>query len=80
MKNADRRVLIMEIQELLLKDPVDLSMVEEKAKSVQALSTDMVMNEIRTLEKVLSVLTPEQKKTAEEFMKDSTFISRVWAY
>jgi Spy/CpxP family protein refolding chaperone len=79
-KRADRRVLIMEIQELLLKSPVDLAKVEEKVKAVEGLSSDIVMEEIRTLEKVLSILTPEQRKAAEEYMKESTFTWRITAY
>jgi hypothetical protein len=79
-KRADRRVLIMEIQELLLKDPVDLAKVEEKVKAVEGLSTDIVMEEVRTLEKVLSILTPEQRKAVEEYMKESTFTWRIRAY
>ncbi|MEJ2723587.1 MAG: hypothetical protein P8175_02880 [Deltaproteobacteria bacterium] len=79
-KRADRRVLIMEIQELLVKGPVDLAKVEEKVKAAETISTDTVMEEIRTLEKVLSVLTPEQRKAVEEYMKESTFTWRIRAY
>jgi hypothetical protein len=79
-KRADRRVLIMEIQELLSEEPVDLAKVEEKVRAMQALSTDMVMEEIRTLEKVLSILTPEQRKAVEEFMRESAFTRRISAY
>ena len=79
-KRADRRVLIMEIQELLLKSPVDLGKVEEKVKAAETISTDVVMEEIRTLEKVLSILTPEQRKAVEEYMKESTFTWRIRGY
>jgi hypothetical protein len=79
-KRADRTVLIMEIEELLSKEPVDLVKVEEKVKSVQAISTGMVMEEIRTLDKVLSILTPEQRKTVQEFMRESTFTRLISAY
>jgi Spy/CpxP family protein refolding chaperone len=79
-KRADRTVLIMEIEELLSKGPLDLSKVEEKVKSAQAISAGMVMEEIRTLEKVLSILTPDQRKAVEEFMKESTFTGVIRAY
>lgn len=79
-KRANRTILIMEIHELLLKDPVDLKKVEEKVKAVQALSTEMAMEEIRTLEKVLSILNHEQRKAVEDFMRESTFTRRIRAY
>jgi Spy/CpxP family protein refolding chaperone len=79
-KRADRTVLIMEIEEMLSKEPVDLAKVEEKVKSVEAISAGMVMEEIRTLEKVLSILTPDQRKTVEEFIKESTFTRGIGDY
>ena len=79
-KDADRRVLIIEIEELLAKGPADLAKVEEKVKAVQALSADIAMEEIRTLEKVLSILTPQQRKAAEEFMRETTFTRTIRAY
>jgi hypothetical protein len=79
-KRAARTVLIMEIEEMLSKEPVDLAKVEEKVKSVEAISAGMVMEEIRTLEKVLSILTPDQRKTVEEFIKESTFTRGIGDY
>ena len=78
-KRADRTVLIIEIEELLSKDPADLAKVEEKVKSVQAISTGMVIQEIHTLEKILSILTPDQRETVQEFMKESTFTRMIRA-
>jgi hypothetical protein len=79
-KRADRIILIMEIEELLSKEPVDLAKVEEKVDSVQGLSKDMVMEQIRSLEEVLSILTPEQRKAVEEFMRESTFTRKIMGY
>ena len=77
---AKRRVLILEIEEMLVKGNTDLTKVEEKLKTVNTLLSDTAMKEIRTLEKVLSILTPEQQKTAKEFMRESTFTRRIMAY
>lgn len=74
---AKCRVLNMEIEDMLVKGSPDLTKVEEKVKSVKSLSADMAMKEIRTLENVLSILTPQQQKTAKEFMRDSTFTRRI---
>ena len=79
-KRANRKILIMEIEELLVKKPVDLTKVEEKVKAVQAISTDMTMEEISTLERVLSILTPQQRQAAQDFMRESTFTRRMRAY
>ena len=54
--------------------------VDEKVKMVEGLSTEMAMKRIDTLEKVLSILTPEQRKTVEAFMKESTFTETIRAY
>jgi Spy/CpxP family protein refolding chaperone len=72
-KNADRKILLMEIQELLVKDKVDLGGVEEKLKAMEALNTDMNMEGVRTLEEALTVLTPEQRKKVKALFKGSTF-------
>jgi Spy/CpxP family protein refolding chaperone len=79
-KRADRIVLFMDVEDLLLKEPLDVKKVEEKVKAIQALSAEMFMDQIRTLEKVLSILTPEQRKTVEDFMRESTFSPGVGAY
>ncbi len=77
---AKCRVLIMEIEDMLVKGSPDLTKVEEKVKSVKSISADIAMKEIRTLEKVLSILTPQQQKTVKEFMRDSTFTRRISGY
>ncbi len=68
-------ILIVEIQELLLKEKVDLSEVEKKAKAMEAAFGDMLMERVRTFESALAVLTPEQRKKAVAFFKESTFPS-----
>jgi len=70
-KNADGRVLLIEIQELLVKEKVNLGGVEGKVKSLEGLNTDMNMEGVRTLEDALGVLTPEQQKQAKALFKKS---------
>jgi Spy/CpxP family protein refolding chaperone len=72
-KNADRKVLLVEIQELLLKEKVDLNEVEKKVKAMEATFGDMIMERARAFETALAVLTPEQRKKAVAFFKESTF-------
>jgi hypothetical protein len=79
-KRANQIVLFMEVDDLLLKEPMDLKKLDEKVKAIQALSAEMFMDEIRTLEKVLSLLTPEQRKTVEDYMRESTLLRGTSAY
>ena len=71
-KNADGRVLLIEIQELLVKEKVNLGEVKGKVQTLEGLNTDMNMEGVRTLEEALSVLTPEQQKKAKALFKTST--------
>jgi len=71
-KNADARVLLIEIQELLVKEKVNLEEVKGKVQSLEGLNTDMNMEGVRTLEEALGVLTPEQQKKAKALFKAST--------
>lgn len=70
-KNADLRILLIEIQELLVKEKVNLGEVEAKVKAMEGLKTDMNMEGVRTLEKALSVLTAKQQKDAKALFKKS---------
>lgn len=72
-KDADRKVLFIEIQELLVKEKVDLGDVERKLKAMESTETDMEMEGIRTLEEALNVLTPEQRKKLKALFKESTY-------
>ena len=71
-KNADGRVLLIDIQELLVKEKVNLGEVKGKVQSLEGLNTDMNMEGVRTLEEALGVLTPEQQKKAKVLFKTST--------
>jgi len=70
-KNADRRVLLIEIQELLVKDKVNLKEVEAKVKAMERLNAELDMQGVRTLEEALSCLTSEQQIKAKALFKKS---------
>jgi len=72
-ENANRKVLIIEIEELLVKDKVDLDEVERKVKLLEALTKEMTMEEIRTLNRALAILTPEQQVNMKALFRASTF-------
>jgi Spy/CpxP family protein refolding chaperone len=68
---ADLRILRIEIRELLAMNEIDLASVDAKVKSLDALAANRIMEAVRNFEKVLAVLTPEQRKEAVTFFKDS---------
>lgn len=72
-KNADRKILLIEIQELLVKDTIDLGQAETKVRAIGAVNVDMNIEGIRTLEKALSVMTAEQRKKAKALFRESTY-------
>lgn len=72
-KNADRKILLMEIEELLVKEKLDSRGVKTKVKTLEELDTDIAMEGIETLEKALAVLTPEQQKKIKAVFKQSCF-------
>ena len=73
-KKADLKVLLIEIQEVLVKEKIELKAVEKKLKAMEALNTEMAMEGVRTLKKALAVLTPEQQKKIRSFFKNSTLM------
>ena len=79
-KNAKRRIMLMEIQDLLIKGPVNMKEMESKVRSVEALYGDMVIDEINTLEKCLSILNPDQQKHARDYMYESTYEGWIMRY
>ena len=70
----------MEIQDLLIKGPVNMKEMESKVRSVEALYGDMVIDEINTLEKCLSILNPDQQKHARDYMYESTYEGWIMRY
>jgi Spy/CpxP family protein refolding chaperone len=72
-KNAERKILVLEIQSLLLAEKIDLGGVEGKVKAMEALFADMIAERARALESALAVLTPEQRFRVRAFFRESTF-------
>jgi Spy/CpxP family protein refolding chaperone len=68
---ADLRILRMEIRRLLVEEKIDLPGVEEKVKAMDHLAAGRIMETVRTFEKILAVLTPEQQKKANAFFRKS---------
>lgn len=73
-KKADVKIALFEIQELLVKENINLKAVENKIKAMEGLNTDMAIEGVETLEKALAVLTPEQQKQIRSLFKKSIFM------
>jgi Spy/CpxP family protein refolding chaperone len=76
-KNAQTRILLIDIQELLLKDPADLKKTEEKVRELATLYGDMMMEQVRMFNKVLDVLTAQQRKEALDCFRESTYTKEI---
>ena len=72
-EDANRRILVLEIEDLLVKDKVDLEEVKTKVALLEALTKEMTMEEIRTLGQALAVLTPDQQTKIKALFKEATF-------
>jgi Spy/CpxP family protein refolding chaperone len=69
-KNAERKILRMEVRDLLLKEKIDLVEVEKKLRALEALETGLRMDGVRALDQALNTLTPEQRKKALALFKE----------
>jgi len=72
-KTADQRILLIDIEQLLIKEPYDLKKVEEKVKALEDLNVEITMAEVQTLGKALAVLTPEQQQKMLAIFRESRF-------
>lgn len=72
-KQAERKVMIIEIEEALSGDRIDLHAVEQKVKSLETLNTEMTMEGIRTLQQAFEVLTPEQRPMMRSLLRGSLY-------
>ncbi len=70
---AERRVIGIELRELLAKNELDLSEIEKRIKSMANLKAEMDLSGIRTFEKVKNVLSGEQRKKIHTLFKSSLF-------
>ncbi len=71
--NADRQVLLLDIQEALLKPQVDPGQVEKNIRTLHSLEADLDVDGVRTLQKLLAVLTPEQQSKIKALFREMAF-------
>lgn len=61
-KRADRQIAMLELREILAKEPVDMKAAEAKLKQIESVRTDIFMNFVRAREEMKAKLTPDQIK------------------
>jgi Spy/CpxP family protein refolding chaperone len=65
-KKADMQIAVIELNDLLDKDPVDMKAVEASAKKKGSLKTEMFLAHIKAREEMKALLTPDQRKRLKE--------------
>ena len=71
-RKADLQISVIELKDLLDKDPVDMKAVEAAAKKSGSLRTEMFLAHVKAHEEMKSILTPEQRKKLKEMMESGT--------
>jgi Spy/CpxP family protein refolding chaperone len=68
-RNADMRIVHIDLRDLLSKDPVDMKAVEAKVKQLEMMRTEMHLSHIKAMEDIKTKLTPEQRKKFREMIE-----------
>jgi Spy/CpxP family protein refolding chaperone len=71
MKKADVKVAKLELQQVLSKDPVDMSAAEAAVKKIESLKAEMKMMHIKAIEEIKSNLNDEQKKEFSSMVRQA---------
>lgn len=66
---AEVQVAMIEMKDILDKDPVDIKVAETKMRKIESLSTDIQLSHIKALDKIKSKLTAGQRMKLIEMMK-----------
>ncbi len=70
---AERKIIGIELRELLAKDETDFGEIEKRIKSNSNLKADMNLGGIQTFQKVKTVLSEEQRKKLHSSFKSLLF-------
>jgi Spy/CpxP family protein refolding chaperone len=59
-KRADLLIAMMELEDIVHKEPLDMTAAEAKLKYVESMRTAMLLTHLRAVQEIKSVLTPDQ--------------------
>lgn len=76
-RNADMRIVQIDLRDLLSKDPVDMKAVEAKVKQSETMRTEMHLSHIKAMEDVKTKLTPAQRKKFREMMEAGSMMEEM---
>lgn len=76
-RNADMRIVHIDLMDLLSKDPVDMKAVEAKVKQSEMMRTEMHLSHIKAMEDIKTKLTPEQRKKFREMIGDGPMMEEM---
>jgi hypothetical protein len=79
-KKAEQRILDIEVRELLIKEGVDLTEVENRITAVANLKAETEIDGVRTMEKIERVLSEEQQKKVKSLLKPLIFPTMGFPY
>ncbi|MGD0283232.1 MAG: hypothetical protein ABSB95_12825 [Dissulfurispiraceae bacterium] len=74
---SDVQIAMMEMKDILDKDPVDMKAVESKLKKTESLLTTMKLSGIKAFEEVKSKLTAGQRIKLREMMEMGPMMGRI---
>lgn len=68
LMQSDVQIAMLEMKDILDKDPVDMKAVESKLKKMESLITALKLSHIRALEEVKAKLNPDQREKLREML------------
>lgn len=76
-RNADMRIVHIDLMDLLSKDPVDMKAVEAQVKQSEMMRTEMHLSHIKAMENIKTKLTPEQRKKFREMIEAGSMMEEM---
>ena len=73
---SDVQIAMMEMKDILDKDPVDMKAAESKLKTIESLQTSIKLSGIKALEEVKSKLTAGQRIKLKEMLERGPMMGR----
>jgi len=74
---SDVQIAMIEMKDILDKDPVDMKAVESKLKKIESLQTSIKLSGIKALEEVKSKLTAGQRIKLKEKLQRGPMVGRM---
>ena len=60
-KRSDLLVAIIDLEDIIQREPIDINAAESKLKQIEPIKSAMFLTQLKALEEIRSILTPEQR-------------------